>query len=149
MPQQTGWENILRNLFSTQKLAVLATQGSTQPHTSLMAFAETENLKYLLFVTSRNTLKYQNITKSPRVAILIDNRTNRGADFSSSLAVTAIGRTEEAAGNELAYLRGIYLAKHRNMEEFAVDADNVLLKVEIEQYMISNFKDVVTLKPSD
>jgi hypothetical protein len=149
MRQLPELENVLRNLFSTQRLAVLATQGSRQPHTSLVAFAATEDLKYLLFVTSRSTLKYQNITTAPRVAMLIDSRPDRGSDFSSSIAVTAVGKAEEVMGDELAYFRGVYITKHRNMEDFLSASYNALLKVDIEQYMISNFKDVVTLKLSD
>jgi len=59
---------VLRELFVSQRLAVLATHDDDgQPYASLMAFAATDDLKYLLVVTGRPTRKYANLSAdSPR-----------------------------------------------------------------------------------
>ena len=80
---------LLKNLFSSQPLAVLASQGDGQPYGNLVAFAATDDLKSLLFATARATRKYANIIKDPRVAMVIDSRTNQKVDFQRAVAVTA------------------------------------------------------------
>jgi len=81
--------NHLRELFSSQSLAVLATQDRGEPYGNLVAFAATEDLKHLLFATTRATRKYNNLTKNPRIAMVIDNRSNREEDFQRAMAATA------------------------------------------------------------
>ena len=79
-------KKLLNDLFSSQPLAVLATQGKGQPYGNLVAFAATDDLKSLLFATARATRKYANITTDPRVAMVIDSRTNQKTDFQRAVA---------------------------------------------------------------
>ena len=51
-------EGILDSLLRTELFAVLATKAPEYPYTNLVAFAATEDLKKLLFVTTRSTRKY-------------------------------------------------------------------------------------------
>jgi hypothetical protein len=53
--------NRIKNLFDSQSLAVLATQSNAQPYASLVAFAATEDLKQIIFLTPNTTRKYANI----------------------------------------------------------------------------------------
>ena len=46
---------IIRNLLESQKLAVLSTQNHGQPYCNLIAMAATDDLKHLLFATTRAT----------------------------------------------------------------------------------------------
>jgi nitroimidazol reductase NimA-like FMN-containing flavoprotein (pyridoxamine 5'-phosphate oxidase superfamily) len=66
----------LEALLRTQQLGVLSTQYKGQPYASLVAFAATEDAKYLLFATTRSTRKYANMESDSRVAMLIDSRSN-------------------------------------------------------------------------
>lgn len=88
-------EDIVRNLFSTQKLAVLATQNNGQPYASLVAFVGREDLKEILFATPRTTRKFANLTADSRVAVLINSSENRPSDFHRAVSVTATGTAEE------------------------------------------------------
>ena len=47
--------DLIRNLLESQRLAVLSTQNHGQPYCNLIAIAATEDLKYLLFATTRAT----------------------------------------------------------------------------------------------
>ncbi len=46
-------EETIRDLFRTQKLAVLPTQNSGQPYASLVCFVASEDLKHLYFATRK------------------------------------------------------------------------------------------------
>ncbi len=52
--------NRLREFFQTQKLTALATQ-TGHPYLSLMAFALTDDLNYLIVATKRETRKYSKV----------------------------------------------------------------------------------------
>ena len=44
---------LIKKVFTSQRFAVLATQSEGQPYSSLISFAEADNLRSLIFVTSR------------------------------------------------------------------------------------------------
>jgi hypothetical protein len=71
---------VLRALLESQRFAVLATDDHGQPFASLMAFAATEDLRHMVILTERTTRKYANLRSNPRVALLIDDRENKGSD---------------------------------------------------------------------
>lgn len=82
---------MIKRTFAAQRFAVLVTQSNGQPYCNLVAFAEADNLKNLIFVTSRDTRKYANIQASEKVAVLIDSRINQVSDLNSAVAATALG----------------------------------------------------------
>jgi len=147
MRQSSQLRGVLRELLSSQKFAALATQDSGKPHNCLMAFASTDDLKHLLFTTSRKTVKYRNIVAESRVAILVDSRSNQDSDFLKAVAVTASGIAKEVKGDERDRLLGIYLAKHPNLSDFANSPENALVKVSIKNYEISTFDSTSVLRP--
>ena len=51
-------EDQVGSIMAAELLAVLATKAPDYPYTNLVAFAATEDLKKLLFVTTRSTRKY-------------------------------------------------------------------------------------------
>ena len=93
------WETDLRNhiqsLFLSRRLAVLATQREEKPYASLVAFAATDDLKTIIFATTRSTRKFGYLSSNPAVALLIDDRTNEASDFRNAMAVTATGKAKE------------------------------------------------------
>lgn len=139
-------KEFLRDLFTTQRLAVLATQSGRQPYGNLVAFTATNDLKHLLFATTRATRKYANITKNPRIAMVMDNRSNEEADFHRAAAVTATGVVKEAEGRERVRFQRLYLSKHPYLKEFVSSPTCALLKLEVETYYIVNrFQNVMEL----
>lgn len=96
MSESSQLEGQVRDLFESQRLAVLSTHRGGQPYANLMAFVATEGLKHLVFATTRSTHKYANLEADTGVAVLVDSRSNREADFHSAIAVTATGRAQEA-----------------------------------------------------
>ena len=109
----------LNELFSSQNLAVLSTELNGQPYASLVAFAATEDLKHIFFVTPKTTRKFANIAANHRVAILINNSQNQAADFHQALSATATGFAEEVTGKQKETYLELYLNRHPYLQEFA------------------------------
>ena len=134
----------LKKLFTVQRLAVLATQNEGQPYTSLVAFTASEDLKELFFATTRATRKYANLKADARVAMLIDNRSNKATDFRWAMAVTATGKVQEIEGQERDEISKLYLEKHSHLEEFVSSPSCALLRISVERYYVaSSFQKVI------
>ena len=134
----------LRSLFTSQSLAVLATQNEAQPYASLVAFVATDDIRHIYFVTPRTTRKFANLTADGRVAMLINNSTNQSADFHQAISVTAVGDAEEISGADREEQLLPYLAKHPYLEEFAKSPTCALVRVRVRSYyLVKNFQKVM------
>jgi len=134
-------------LFRAQRFAVLATESAGQPHGCLVAFAQEDTLKCLLFATNRNTRKFHDIETNPNVALLVDNRSNNESDFEDAIAVTARGSAREASGQEREHCASLYVAKHPQLVDFLASADTALVKVSVDEYIVAAFGRTHTLRP--
>jgi nitroimidazol reductase NimA-like FMN-containing flavoprotein (pyridoxamine 5'-phosphate oxidase superfamily) len=136
----------LRDLFESQRLAVLATSGKGHPHTSLMAFAATDDLKTLIFATTRSTRKFANLTVDPRASALVDNRSNWEPDFQKAVAVTARGAISEVSSRDKKPLLKLYLSKHPHLEDFATSPSSALIQMKVNMYyIVTQFQNVIEL----
>ncbi len=85
-------------------LAVLATADETgKPEAAVLGFAETDAFE-LIFNTSNTTLKFQNLQKNPRVAVVIG--------WDKGQTVQYEGTVREVSGDEAARYREILYAKN-------------------------------------
>jgi len=133
-------------LFRSQPLAVLATHNSGQPYGSLVAFAATEDLACLVFSTTRSTRKFANLSADPRVAMVVDNRSNHPSDLRFARAVTATGRAEEISKDASEDFLAIYLNKHPHLEDFVASPSSALIKIRVEvYYVVTRFQNVVEI----
>ena len=136
----------LKELLSSQLFCVLATQDRGQPYGNLVAFVATDDLSGLVFATSRGTRKYSNMASDPRVAMVMDSRSNQQSDIRDGVVATALGTVEEVEGDDRETLVGLYVAKHPHLEEFVSSPECALLRVKIDRYyLVSHFQDVVEL----
>lgn len=140
--------SLLKDLFESQKLSVLATNRDGQPYTSLVAFSATGDLRVMMFVTDRSTNKYENMKRDDRVALLIDNRSNREDDFMSGVAVTALGRAEEVDPDSRNDPAKFHISKHPSLKNFVNSPTSAIFQVKIDRYyIVTNFQKVVEFKP--
>ena len=148
IPDLCELEEVLRDLFQRQILAVLSTQGQSGPWGSLVAFAATEDLRTLIFVTGRSTRKYSNLLANPHVAMVLDNRSNELADFEEAIAVTATGLAAEAKEADREQLLTTYLKKHPHLRDFSTSPSCSLFRVEVEKFsIVYRFQNVVEMVP--
>jgi nitroimidazol reductase NimA-like FMN-containing flavoprotein (pyridoxamine 5'-phosphate oxidase superfamily) len=146
MKKPSHLKRLLKDLFSSQPLAVLATQSNGQPYGNLVAFVATEDLRSLLFATARGTRKFANIKTDPRVAMVMDSRTNQRVDFQKAVAVTATGIVEEVESAERDHLLKLYLLKHPHLKKFVKSPNSVLLAVKVDSYyVVRRFQNVKVL----
>ncbi|MGA9754203.1 MAG: pyridoxamine 5'-phosphate oxidase family protein [Desulfobaccales bacterium] len=142
-------KEIVQSLLTSQRLAVLSTQMSGRPYSNLIAFAATEDLKYIFFATSRATRKYANLTAEPWVSLLIDNRSNQEKDFDEASAVTVLGTAEEALDSDREKYLQLYLKKHPYLEEFVTAPTCALIRVKVEKFiMVTRFQEVREIYPA-
>jgi len=126
----------LQKLFKKQRLAVLATEGNGQPHTSLIAITPFGSIRQLIFATYRNTLKYRNLAHNSNVAVLIESEDVNMKGLKESVVLTIIGHTEEIslAENEAVYKA--HLKRHPDMESFMLSSDCALIMIIARSYQI-------------
>lgn len=133
---------LIKSVFASQRFAVLATQSDDQPYSNLVAFAEADELRRLVFVTSRDTRKYTNARLNNKASLLIDSRTNQASDLQSAVAITALGTTGEVDKSNEAYLVERYTSKHPQLADFLHRASNALMEVLINEYVVATFEGV-------
>ncbi len=139
---------VLRDLFRSQRFAVLATDDHGQPFASLMAFAATGDLRQIVVLTERTKRKFANLKANSRVALLIDNRENKGSDTQDSVAATAIGEAGEVGSEAGAPLLELFLARHPYLAAFAASPSCAIVRVEISSYLlVSRFEKVLEWRP--
>jgi nitroimidazol reductase NimA-like FMN-containing flavoprotein (pyridoxamine 5'-phosphate oxidase superfamily) len=146
MSNSSDLRQTLKDMLAAQRFCVLATQGQGQPYGSLVAFAVTDDLKQLVFATSRDTRKFSNLRSDPRVALVIDSRSNSDTDLKDAVAVTALGLAQESSGDERDRLTRLYLAKHPGLAGFIGSPETALCVVAVEDYVIARFTGVTKLK---
>lgn len=135
---------VLRDLFHSQRFAVLATDDHGQPFTSLMAFLASDDLRQLLVLSDRTTRKFAHLIANSRVALLIDDRENKGSDTRNSLAVSAIGTAREVDADVLVPLRESFLARHPYLSDFAASPTCAMVRVSVDSYrIVSSFQNVL------
>jgi nitroimidazol reductase NimA-like FMN-containing flavoprotein (pyridoxamine 5'-phosphate oxidase superfamily) len=135
-------------LLASQPLAVLATQGEGHPYANLVAFTPSPDLASLSFATGRATRKYANLRAEPRVALLVDNRSNRESDFREAVAATATGVAEEVTGPERERIQEHYVSRHPHLAPFVSSPECALFRVRVETYVVvQEFQRVLTLRP--
>ena len=131
-------EELLSEVVSTQYFAVLNTIGQGLPHSNLVSFAATDDLRSLVFVTGRNTRKYRNIQNNHNVSLLIDNRTNKPSDTSRAIAITVVGIAREEMDNKSLF-QAIFLARHPQLRHFVEAPDSAVMLVTVREYIVAAF----------
>jgi nitroimidazol reductase NimA-like FMN-containing flavoprotein (pyridoxamine 5'-phosphate oxidase superfamily) len=134
----------LKKLLESQPLAVLATQSNGQPYASLVAFASSDDLKSLYFATTRATRKYANLSGDSRVAVLVDNRSNKASDFRWAMAATATGKAKEVISRRRKSALDLYLTKHPHLKDFVHSPTCALCEIKIQTFfVVTRFQNVV------
>ena len=144
--KQTSPEERVQAVLASQKLAVLATESGGQPYSSLVVIAATDDLRHVLFCTSRETRKFRNLNANARVSLLVDTRSNSDSDLSEALAVTVIGEAAEVRdAEELRTLTAVYLAQNGHLAAFAGSPRNALVRVDVSTYQVNSFTESWTV----
>ena len=136
-------KNKIKELLDQQKLGVLATQGEKYPYNTLVAYAFSEDIRYIFFATRKHTRKYNNIMKRHHVSILIDSRTNDVTDFKDAVALTVMGKMVNTTPLEY---RSLYLNRFPHLKDFIEDPNTTIMTLKIDKYIyVQRFQEVLEL----
>jgi nitroimidazol reductase NimA-like FMN-containing flavoprotein (pyridoxamine 5'-phosphate oxidase superfamily) len=146
MDKKKQLQEQLTDLFSSQNLAILATQQGGQPYASLVAFDATDDLKHIYFVTPNTTRKFANLIADSRVALLVNSSVNQASDFHEAISVTAVGKAVEVNDDNKETVLKHYLSKHPHLEDFVRSPTSALVRVSVSSYYrVKNFQNVMEL----
>jgi nitroimidazol reductase NimA-like FMN-containing flavoprotein (pyridoxamine 5'-phosphate oxidase superfamily) len=138
--------NVLRDLFTRQRLGVLATHGEEHPYASLVAIVAGDDLRHLYFTTTRATRKFHFLTGDPNVAMLVDSRSDDDLDFHGAVAATAVGTARELEGDERAVMLTVFLRRHPHLRGFASAPTSALVELRVRTYyLVTRFQNVTEL----
>jgi hypothetical protein len=130
---------LLESILKSQYLAVLSSIEYNRPYSNLIAFAETVDLKSILFVTERDTRKYSNIKANSNVSLLIDSRPKQPTDFSTAMALTAIGSAVEVEECDRENMLSIFIAKQPHLVQFVHSKTTALIIINVSDYIVAGF----------
>ena len=138
--------DVLRDLFTRQRLGVLATHGDAHPYASLVAIVAGDDLRHLYFTTTRATRKFHFLTSDPNVAMLVDSRSDDDLDFHGAVAATAVGTARELEGDERAAMLTVFLRRHPHLRGFASAPTSALVELRVRTYyLVTRFQNVTEL----
>ncbi|MGV7227130.1 MAG: pyridoxamine 5'-phosphate oxidase family protein [Nitrospirales bacterium] len=134
----------IRRLVNSQPFAVLCTQGEQHPYGSLVAFSMTEDLTAAVFSTPVTTRKFQLLSQSDRVALLIDNRCQHLDNMMNVEAVTATGQAKRIEKErDFEHWSGLLTARHGYLSGFVQSPSVALFCIEIVRYFhVVRFQEV-------
>jgi len=136
----------VRALLTGQRFAALSTQRDGRPYASLVAFVVGDDLHSLVFATMRVSRKFGNLSADPRVAMLIDNRSNQETDLREAMATTATGSATVAVGDERGRLREMLLTRHPHLASFVASPGCAIVRVDVDTYhTVTRFQNVYEL----
>mgnify|MGYP001813526890 CR=1 FL=1 len=141
----------IRRLVMEQEYAVLCVQGGGQPYGALVAFAFSEDLRHVVFVTPTATRKYRLLSECDHVALVIDSRPNKIDQLMDVEAVTATGRSHLIErGVEFDELAELLIARHPYLKSFVQATTCALFRVDIVRFFhVVRFQEVRQWIPTD
>jgi hypothetical protein len=129
-------QKLFRKLCTQQKFAVVATQSDIEPYTSLVAFSATKDFSCLIFATLRQTRKFINIKKNPKISMLIDNRENLSSYVKNDFSITVVVSAYEIKDDTQCFI-DILLKKHPYLTEFIQNKNCALIGLSVEKFLIA------------
>ena len=141
----------IRELCESQSFAVLATQGKGQPYTSLIGFATSDDMKYVVFATPKQTRKYSLLEEDNRVSLMVDNRAQQpdSINFISALTITGKVRILDDA-EEIEKWSGLLTEKHPYLSSFVRSSSTAVILVEVYRYYyVRRFQEVFEWIPNE
>jgi len=126
----------IEDIFKTSRFAVLATEGSGQPHASLIAVTPMEGYRKLIFATYQNTHKFQNLAQNGKVAVLVESIDIKKSGLQESFVLTAFGHVEEIEAEENKMVFEAHLERHPELLSFMQSEDCSLIRIKVDRYQV-------------
>lgn len=122
-------------MLSQHRFGVLATYGGEYPYTSLISLAFSNDFRYLIFPTLRETRKFANLSHETRVSVLLDNRSSEKCP-EKLYAITILGLGTETDPAMHATYRELFLQRHPQLNEFLALPQTALIQIAIKKVIL-------------
>jgi nitroimidazol reductase NimA-like FMN-containing flavoprotein (pyridoxamine 5'-phosphate oxidase superfamily) len=134
----------IRNLVFEQPVAVLCTQGEGQPYGSLVFFAFSNDLEFMVFATPKATRKYSLLKECDQVAVVLDSRLKSPENMMKVEAITVTGRAAEVdRGPEFDRCADLLVGRHPYLKSFVAAPSTALFRIDVVRYIhVSRFQEV-------
>lgn len=139
----------IKELCEDQSFGVLSTKGTDQPYSSLIGFATSYNLEYIVFATPVQTRKFNLLTHNEKVSVLIDNRSNQPDSINRISALTAIGSvTVLNQESDIKKWSNVLINKHPYLDKFINASSTAIVLIKVSKYFyVRRFQEVVEWTP--
>lgn len=128
------------SLLKKERVCFLATSLHDQPHLSLMNFTFLPEEGLIILSSRRNTKKVTNILNNPQVALLV----YQTGDEQPPISATIFGRGKVESGESEGAYRAIHADRNKNMSQFIIGPNIVIITLRIEKVMVSDLQDEVS-----
>jgi general stress protein 26 len=125
-------------VLTNQLFGVLATVENGVPHTSIVPFAVTNNLRKIIFMTKHHTEKFKNISEKEWVSFFVDHRPHSSKKIAGDFAVSVCGHARIVNLEGATATKDLFLFCHPTLAEFIDNKDYALLSIHIDKYEVSN-----------
>ena len=144
-------QNDVRKLLEFQPFAVLATQGKGITVTSLITFASSFDLKYIVFATPRATGKFDLIVNEENISMLVDDRSIQQDNINKISALTIAGKARILEDEkEIEEWGSLLTKKHPNLTAFVNAPTSAVILVKVVRYhYVKRFQEVWEWDPSN
>ncbi len=133
----------IRCLLMQQRYAVLCTQGGGQAYGSVVAYAVNDAFDAAVFSTGRATRKYNLLTESDRIALVVDNRPSYPEELMQVEAITATGNARELFDHERARWARMLIDRHPQLRAFVTSPSTAVFRIDIVRYLyVTRFQEV-------
>ena len=126
----------IRPIMESQLFGVLATRDTSGLHTSLVAFAGTEDLTAVFFATPVQSRKFRNLSRYASVSLFVDNRINDPGRIDDITGISIKGDAESLDERERHEALRVYTQKHPYIHSFAQHPDTALVRIRAREYQV-------------
>ena len=147
---QVDAKTATERVMATELYGVLATQNNVHPYTSLVAYAHSSDLKYIIFTTPKTTRKYAYLESCPDVAFQVDNRPKKIEDLMVIESLTATATAHQINPKEKDYnkFKNLLLGKHHYLEQFIKAPTSALYCIHVKHFFhVVRFQEVAVISP--
>ncbi len=124
----------IKTLIENRRHCVLATSAEGLPYCSLMAYATEKDCTRFIMATHRQTRKFKNFSRNPRVSLLIDSR-----ETPTPQALTIEGRGEEIVTEpDRKAAADLLLTDHPGLASFVRHPQAAFIRVKAESAVFLN-----------
>lgn len=140
-------EELVATFLSEQLFAILSTQGDRGSHLVIVSFVVTKHLREILFITPRQTRKYENLLHNGQISLYVDNRSNDIRDLQRLTGIEIEGNATEVKEEDRGQYKEFYMAKYPYLKDFADSPTSAFIKVDVSRYeIINHFQNVSILE---